>query len=322
MRTTPDGPRPLTGSMAGFRFHDLAVRVVPLALACALASACSSPPEAPRLSTDLYLLELRGAGDALSLGPPVNLTRRAGYDNQPCFLPGGEGLLYVSRDENGTDIYEIDPVNRISRRLTHTRLEREYSPQPIPGGDALSVVRVERDGLFRLLRLDPGGANPTPVTDLVHESIGYYAWIDAGTVAVIVVAEDEEYRELLIVDMERGTIHSVTREAGRSVQKVPDRRAVSFVHEQAQADSSIEIFDADTGETRSLGPALPGSADHAWLPDGRLVMGRDGDLYAREARSGTEWERLAALGEAGLREITRITIDPRGGRMVLVAAAQ
>lgn len=293
-------------------------RIAPWVLvACGLWPGCSTPPEAPRPTTDLFLVEIRGEGEALSLGPPVNLTRREGYDNQPCFLPGGEGLLYVSRDERGTDIYTLDLAGGGSTRLTRTRLEREYSPAPIPGADGLSVVRVERDGAFRLLRLDRNGGNATPVTDLVHESIGYYAWIDATGVAAIVV--EEERSELQVVDMDRGRIRSVANNVGRSIQKVPGRRAVSYIREPAQGDPRIEIFDAASGEVERIGPTLPGSRDHAWLTEERLLMGRGSELFTRRAEPDAAWERLADLAAAGLREISRIAVGPHRRKIVVVA---
>ena len=40
-------------------------------------------------ATDIYLADLRVAQGRVTVGPPVNVTVRPGYDNQPFFLPSG-----------------------------------------------------------------------------------------------------------------------------------------------------------------------------------------------------------------------------------------
>ena len=46
--------------------------------------------------TDIYLVDLT-RDDNVRFGTPVNVTNRAGYDNQPSFTPDGQGdPLHVS----------------------------------------------------------------------------------------------------------------------------------------------------------------------------------------------------------------------------------
>src|SRR5258708_16942898 len=45
----------------------------------------------------------------VSVGVPVNVTARPGYDNQPFFLPNGRAFLYTSiREDSQADIYRYD----------------------------------------------------------------------------------------------------------------------------------------------------------------------------------------------------------------------
>lgn len=312
------GKRTRSGFMtsAGWLSSVAALRVTLLVLAVCLGSSCSTVPEPTLPSTDLFLVEIEAEEGSLRLGRPVNLTDREGYDSQPCFLPDGDGIVYVARNEESTDIYVYDLARRASRRLTHTSYGREYSPQPIPGAAALSMIRVERDGRFRLLRFDRDGVNPAPIIAPAVGAISYYAWIDADTVAIVSV---EARSWLSIVDVTQGTIRAIAADVGRSIQKVPGRSAVSFVRTQGQDDWWIEVFDAGTGETTAMGPTLPGREEHAWLPDGRIVMGRDGELFTLGPEPDATWTRLADLTEAGLRDITRIAVAPSGDRLVLVA---
>ena len=90
------------------------------------------------------------ASRRVSVGVPVNVTARPGYDNQPFFLPNGRAFLYTSiREDSQADIYRYDIAARTSIRLTSTR-ESEYSPTPLPDGSGFSAVRVEADSTQRL----------------------------------------------------------------------------------------------------------------------------------------------------------------------------
>jgi len=52
--------------------------------------AAQSPP-----GTDIWVADLSLRDGRVTLGAPVNVTARAGYDNQPAVLPDGSGLLYT-----------------------------------------------------------------------------------------------------------------------------------------------------------------------------------------------------------------------------------
>jgi Tol biopolymer transport system component len=78
-------------------------------------------------------------GRRISVGTPVNVTARPGYDNQPFFLADGRAFLYTSiREDSQADIYRYDLDRKTSVRLTATS-ESEYSPIPLPRGGGFSV---------------------------------------------------------------------------------------------------------------------------------------------------------------------------------------
>ena len=52
-------------------------------------------------STDIFVAPLRQEGRSVTIGAPVNVTHRAGYDNQPSFTPDGASLLYTSIGDAG-----------------------------------------------------------------------------------------------------------------------------------------------------------------------------------------------------------------------------
>jgi len=51
--------------------------------------------------TDVFIAMLRQEGRAVSIGSPVNVTRRPGSDDRPSFAPDGASLVYTSIDRDG-----------------------------------------------------------------------------------------------------------------------------------------------------------------------------------------------------------------------------
>ncbi|HXI35270.1 MAG TPA: hypothetical protein VNH63_14395, partial [Gemmatimonadales bacterium] len=82
-----------------------------------LLAALAAPAAAQVPATDIFVATLKG----WQVGTPVNVTHRAGYDNQPGFLPGGRAFLYtVIGDDAQADIYRYDLAAGKSTRLTTT----------------------------------------------------------------------------------------------------------------------------------------------------------------------------------------------------------
>ena len=99
----------------------------------ALVAAGAATAQVP--STDIFVLQVDGD----TVGEPRRITDREGYDNQPQFLPDGKALVYASIRESGGDIYRFDLKTGEATVVRETP-ESEYSPTPIPGRKAVSVV--------------------------------------------------------------------------------------------------------------------------------------------------------------------------------------
>jgi dipeptidyl aminopeptidase/acylaminoacyl peptidase len=293
--------------------------VATVSAACALRApaapaSATAPTAAPGLpATDIFLLDLEESGGEIRVGAVVNLTDRAGYDNQPAFAPDGQGVLYTSIREDGqADIYRYDIARRSAQRLTRTP-ESEYSPTPTPDGRGISVVRVEMDSTQRLWRFDSEGRNPRLVLEGVRP-VGYHAWGDEHTLALFVLGEPPT---LQIADTRTGRADAVAENTGRSLHRVPGRRAISFVHKQADGDWWIRALDLDTRRITPIAQTLLDVEDYAWTPGGALLMGQGSVLYRWNAEV-EEWWEVADLEAAGVRGITRLAVSPRGDRLALV----
>jgi hypothetical protein len=292
--------------------------------AAAQSPATPTPPD-----TDIFVVPVKTVGGAWDFGEPANVTRRAGYDNQPSFLPDGRSLLFTSQRENDqTDIYRYDFRTGATTRVTSTP-ESEYSPTVMPGGKFFSVVRVEPDKTQRLWKFPLAGGPASIVLDNV-KPVGYHLWLDPRTLALFVLGDEKAGRPntLRLVTLkkdaptavEESTLHT---SVGRSLQRVPRRTdSFSFVHKIAPDDWLIKIVNVSAHQTELVTRTLPGSEDLAWLPDGSILMAQDSRLFRFDTANPTGWQQVADFSAAGLRHITRLALSPKADRLALVAQAE
>ena len=263
-------------------------------------------------ATEVYLASLTLAGARASAGVPVNISKNAGYDNQPSFLPDGSAILFSSnRDGKQTDIYFLELPTRQLRQFTRTP-ESEYSPTVMPDEAGVSVIRVEADGTQRVWQFAEGGTGATVLAPAVKPA-GYHAWIDAGHLAVFVLGKPAT---LQIVDVASGKAETVASDIGRALLRRPTG-TISFVHRENGA-WIVKEYDFAAKAIRPLVPALEGSAerDAAWGPDGSLFMTRGTEVHAW--RPGQDGFRL--VGDPGIGQLSRLAVSADGRWMALVAA--
>ena len=276
----------------------------------AFATLVQAPP-----STDIYLADLRLRGGRVSVGTPVNVTARTGYDNQPYFLPDGRSFFYTSvREDAQADIYRYDVRRRTTTRVTATS-ESEYSATPLPGGRGFSVVRVEPDSTQRLWAFDLDGSHPRIVLQEI-KPVGYHAWGDDHTLGLFVLGSPAT---LQLADTRSGSATVEARDIGRSIHKVPGRAAISFVQRDSAAAWWVKEVDLRTRQIRPLVKTRERVDLYAWTPSGLLLMAQGSKLYQWDPQRGGELQAVADLATAGLNNITRLAVSPRGDRIAIVA---
>src|SRR6476660_3296359 len=176
------------------------------------AQAAQAPP-----ATDIFLapLSISSTDGRPTIGKPVNVTNRPGYDNQPAFTPDSRGMLFTSIHEDGggqSDIYRYDVGTKAITRVTSTP-ESEYSATIMPGGQRFSVSRVERDSTQRLWSFAMDGSDPQLLVPTV-KPVGYHAWIDPDNLALFVLGNPNA---LVHFDVRSGHADTLTRNIGRSL---------------------------------------------------------------------------------------------------------
>ena len=282
-------------------------------LVLAALQAATPAPGPP--GTDVWVADLTIRDGRVTVGKPVNVTARPGYDNQPAFLPDGSGFLYTRIGADGqADIWRYDFSAHTAHAVTATP-ESEYSPTVMPRSGGISVVRVERDSTQRLWRLDLDGGHPALVFETI-KPVGYHAWAGDSVLALYVLGNPNA---LVLARLGSEKFDTVARNIGRALQPIPGRRGVSFVQIVDSTRSWLMELNADSATVRRLILLPPGAEFHVWTAGG-LVLASDGTaLYQWDSRGAASWERVADLSALGLKGVTRLAVSPSGNKLAIVA---
>ena len=283
-------------------------------LAAAGLAAHAAGAQGPA-GTEIHLIPLTIGDTSVTLGAPINITNRPGYDNQPSFTPDGRSVLFTSvRADAQADIHRYDIATRTTTRVTSTP-ESEYSATVMPGGGRFSVIRVEADSTQRLWSFALDGSDPRLVLPGV-KPVGYHAWSSDSIVAVFVLGQPAT---LQLASTRGGAARPVAGNIGRSLVAIPGGDAVSFVRRDGDG-WMIERVDA-RGTVTSAGRAPAGAEYLAWTPRGDIISASGNGLFLRRAGDANpQWREVARFAEPGLQRLSRLAVSADGRWLAVVAA--
>ena len=279
-----------------------------------------TPTAAGSPSTDIWVGMLVRDGGVLSISGLARGTDRAAYDNQPSFLLDGSAILHTAAlDRRQTEIMRLaasgaedDTGSGASERLTRTEEASEFSALQIPGQDAFSAIHEIR-GKQYLWRYDLSGESLGPIF-ATAEPVGYHAWANEHVVAMFILGNPPT---LQVGDAMSGEIRVVAERPGRSIHRIPGTEAISFVRKVSDEEWWIERFGPTDGASERITLTLPGREDYAWTPEGEILMGDGGRLFAWS--EGSDWTEIADFSDLGVEGITRLAVSPDGSRVAIVA---
>jgi hypothetical protein len=291
-------------------FSESPMRAVMLSLALAV----SAVPALAQGGTDIWVAELTGQGSALEVGRPRNLTRRAGYDNQPQFTPDGRAILFTRIDSTGrSDAWRVDVMGGRMNWLSNTRVEQEYSPTPMPDGLGFSAIVVEADSAQRLWAYDWNGVPQRPIVAGL-KPVGYHVWIGSSMIGAFVL-NNPAPNALVLMHPLTGRVDTLARGIERAFARVPGREAFTFVQ---RTDSSTIVSEVDvrsmTVRRVMTGPA--GLEYHVWLPDGTMLISGQGQIWRWADSRLTSFVDLRTYGISG---VSRLALSPNGRTLAFVA---
>ena len=270
----------------------------------------------PPRDTDVLIADLAFSPQGTpSIGTPTNLTQRPDYDNQPQFVPDGSGFWYTINDPQNdqADIWRYDFATAGVTRVTMSSPESEYSATPLPDGSGISVIRVEADSTQRLWRFDLDGANGAVILPNV-EPVGYHAWVDESTLVLFVLGDPATLQR---ADIQTGLTEVITRNIGRSIQRIPGSDDVSYAQVHEDGTATIMRLPSERTSPEPIAEAVSGGDFHAWAPNGSLLMASGSVVYAWSL-SLDEWMPIADFSDLNI-SISRLAISPDGTQIAMVA---
>jgi hypothetical protein len=244
---------------------------------------------------------------------PLRISPEKGYHNQPMFSPDNLFVYFTSEQADGqTDIarYRIEDGEL---DLVIQSPESEYSPTPIPGRNAVSVIRVELPGQEqRLWSLPLDNGTPELLMPDV-EPVGYHTWIDAGSVAVFMLGESFTLHRASIGP---GPSEFLADNIGRTLRLNPLNGNVLFVDKNT-SPWSIASINPQTRAKVSVISLFPGIEDFEADPTGRLWMGYKSKLYLSQPEN-RNWRLVADFRADGFNNITRLASSPDGQYLAII----
>lgn len=281
------------------------------------------PLHAQLPNSEIWLFPYSAKSAKVNLNDGKNITNNPGYDNQPFFSADSKSMLWTSeRDSAQTDIFSYDLSERVSLRLTQTKVS-EYSPEFIPNAHYFSAVVVEPDSAQRLWKYDlrryDTTSKPSELLFPGIQGVAYSRWYSENLVVLCLLPLP---MKLTYVDPKIGEARNYAENAGRSMQVYKRKKFKWLLYTQENADSSYTIKSmvgiGNKAPDFSPVPCLQGSQDFVVDNCGHIIMARGAKLYSWTIGKSTTWEEIADLEKSGLHKITRMAISPDGKNIAFV----
>lgn len=263
--------------------------------------------------TDIWLADINQGTTA----NPVKINPTVGYNNQPHFSVDGS-IIYYTREmphsQKGaqTDIAAYD-INSGKTRMVNSNDLSEYSPTPIPGKNALSVIEVEADQRQRLWSIDIDSGDMSLLLPAV-EPVGYQAWINDNSVAMFILGDTFTLQTAEIGD---GAAAIIAENIGRSIRRHPFTGEILYVDKNSEP-WEITAVNVLTGEKHMVMPLFPANEDFTIDGNGTYWTGKGNKLYSRLPEDES-WTLVADYSTSGIGNITRLAIDAASSKIAMVS---
>ncbi|MCP4157270.1 MAG: hypothetical protein GY757_56690 [bacterium] len=263
-------------------------------------------------ASDIYLFKMKIVDGNPSLANPIKITSHKGYNNQPIFVPNSPYLMYSSARGEQTDIYRYNTKTNKTDQLTSTP-ESEYSPTPIPGKNAFSVIQLfitdgPRKGAQPLMAFPFDKGKPSHIYE-EGKKVGYHTWVTKSILAMFILGSPHT---LQIINLESKKAAVVAENIGSSILKVPGKNAVSFIHLKDSKNGIIKSVDVDSLKLTPIAPVQKGSEHFTWTPGGILLMGVGSNLFKYEPGKDSTWVQVVDLASVSknVTNVTRLAVSP------------
>ncbi len=263
--------------------------------------------------TDIWLFKIEKKEGKYLYTNPLNITHRAGYDNQPTFNFDGKSILYVLIDSTKqADVYQYSISKKTSINLTKSQVS-EYSPTIIPSGLGFSSVVVEKDSSQRVWQFNMDGTFKA----IVHEgtdSIGYHTWLNADSLMYYKLTEPHSLR---VLDLKTNNDVWICNHPTRAFKKIGNSSRFIYGIKDSLS-TQFRIYNPALRES-SLYASYPSlNEDFIWHNELGLIKSEGSDLMGYNEQTKT-WDVLFSFSSLGIKKITRFVFDNKTKQLAIVS---
>ena len=280
----------------------------------------------------IVVFDLKKTSRSYAISNPTTIKTSGGYTNQPYFNIDGEKLYFVgnTKKNNKTDIYVYDFSKKRHqiKQITKTKNESEYSPQISPEENLISCVRVEKDTTIQhFFHYNLKGKNPKNILPSL-KTIGYYSWLGRNEFITFNVPEPFYLMHYMLQPFSADTL---AENIGRCVLYTKNKNRITYVDKSDSLHWKIKILNQkrysrrknmeQLAQDETITETLAGSEDYCFLPNGAILMGKNGIIYQKKqalTHPNNEWEVWADLSAYKINDFYRIVISPNYQRLAVV----
>jgi len=263
--------------------------------------------------TTVSVFDMEMVYEGLELYNQRKIPSEGAYNNQPSFI--SDQLLLLSAERNGqTDILEYDIATKKKRWITDTE-SSEYSPQKLPGTDAIAAVGLAENGNQKLYKYTPDGL-PTTLFDSL--SFAYFVPIDSEKIIGTILHNN--YMDLVKANSDSQNSELILTNVGRGIQRIPKSNSVSYTVVNNENSLDLYALPITDYEDAYFITKLPiGVQDYVWLTKNQILVGKGNQLFLYDIYGEDKWIPIASLKHFNLKEITRMAVSPSGKRIAIVS---
>ena len=262
-------------------------------------------------NTEIFLFDLENNTSNIQLKNGKNISNNTGYDNQPSFI-NVDRILFASTRNGQTDIAQYYS-NYNSKLFINATEGGEYTPLKIPNKNAVSAVRLDKDGKQRLYNYNLSNGESTElIKDLV---VAYYTWYNENIIVSAVIEGDD--LNLYVTNLKENWNRKYATKVGRSFHKIPNTNLVSFISKENKNQWQIKSLNPLTGNTKAIANTMQGVEDICWL-NNTILSGKNNMLYKLTLKKDNNWKQIADLKPNGISKITRLATNNSNTKLLVV----
>ncbi|MFO0358181.1 MAG: TolB family protein [Sphingobacteriaceae bacterium] len=272
---------------------------------------CNSSIVAQLPETDLWLIK-PDVKDRSTITEIINITNRAGYDNQPSFSKDGKQIYFTSiHEDKQADIYAYQLKSKKIIQLTRTK-ESEYSPTESPLKNSVAAVTVLQDSSQVIQLMDQKTFTVIPTKLSLVDSVGYYNFLNTDTVLYYKLTDPHSLRFHVISN---GADGFLAEHPCRTFKTIDRSRFIYGVKDSIS--TTFLIYDVKLQKANLYAKIASVNEDMVWHNQYGLLIS-DGAKILQYNETQKTWNVFYDLSDKGIKKITRFAFHPQNKYLVVV----